>query len=61
MIKDIIGITPSICTHKIQLVKDYKSSIEHKRCLNQPMQKVVCKEIIKWLDASMIYLISDSK
>lgn len=28
-ISDIIGIPPSICTHKIQNIKDYMPSIEH--------------------------------
>ena len=49
-IADIIGILPGICSHKIQLVPDHKQSIEHQRCLNQTMQEVVKKEIIKWLD-----------
>ena len=48
-IADIIGIPPCICSHKIQLMPDYKSSIEHQRRLNPPMQEVVKKEIIKWL------------
>lgn len=34
---DIIAIPPSICTHKIQLVKDDKPSIKHQRCLNPPI------------------------
>ena len=38
----------------------HKPSIEHKRRLNPPMQEVVKKEIIKWLDAVVIYLIADS-
>ena len=39
---------------------DHKLSIEHQRCLNPPMQEVVKKEIIKWLDAGVIYPIADS-
>ena len=39
---------------------DHKPSIEHQRCLNSPIQEVVKKEIIKWLDARVIYLIVDS-
>ncbi|KAK4727052.1 hypothetical protein R3W88_031969 [Solanum pinnatisectum] len=46
-IVDIIGITPGICSHKIQLMPDHKPSIEHQRRLNPPMQEVVKKEIIK--------------
>ena len=39
---------------------DHKPSIEYQRCLNHPMQEVVKKEIIKWLDAEVIYPIADS-
>ena len=54
-IADIIGIPPSICSHKIQLMPDHKPSIEHQRRLNPPMQEVVKKEIIMWLNAGVIY------
>ena len=57
---DIIGIRPCICSHNIQLMPDHKPSIEHKRRFNPPMQEVVKKEIIKWLDATFIYPIVDS-
>ena len=59
-ISDIIGIPPGICLHKIQLMPDHKPSIEHQICLNLPMQEVFKKEIIKWLDAEVIYPIADS-
>ena len=59
-IADIIGIHHGICSHKIQLMPDHKSSIEHHKCLNPPMQEVVKKEIINWLDAGVIYPIADS-
>ena len=59
-IADIIGINPSICSHKIQLMTDHKPSIEHQRRLNPPMQEVVKKKIIKWLDAGVIYPITYS-
>ena len=39
---------------------DNNPNIENKICLNLPMQKVVNKEIIKWLDAVVIYPIADS-
>uniref|UniRef100_M1DBA5 Retrotransposon gag protein n=1 Tax=Solanum tuberosum TaxID=4113 RepID=M1DBA5_SOLTU len=60
IIADIIGIPPGICSHKIKLMLDHKPSIEHQRRLNPPMQEVVKKEIIKWLDAGVIYPIADS-
>ena len=59
-IVDIIGIPPGICSHKIQLIPDHKQSIEHQRRLNPPIQEVIKKEIIKWLDAGVIYPIVDS-
>ena len=33
---------------------DHKPNIKHERRLNPPMQEVMMKEIIKWLDASPI-------
>ena len=36
-ITDIIGIPPGISSHKIQLMPDHKTSIQHQRCLNPPM------------------------
>ena len=51
-IADIIGIH--------QLMPDHKPSIKHQRRLNPPMQEVVKKEIIKSLDAGVIYPIADS-
>ena len=39
---------------------EYNPSIEHQRWLNLPMQEVVKKEIIMWLDAGVIYPIANS-
>ncbi|KAL5563687.1 hypothetical protein UlMin_033434 [Ulmus minor] len=57
---DIKGISPSFCMHKILLEDNEKGSIEAQRRLNPVMKEVVKKEVIKWLDASIIYPISDS-
>ena len=59
-IADIIGIPPSIYSHKIHLMPVHKTSIDHQRRLNPPMEEVVKKEIIKWLDAGVIYPIANS-
>ncbi|XP_022156989.1 uncharacterized protein LOC111023818 [Momordica charantia] len=56
---DIKGISPSYCMHKINLEEGCKNSIEHQRRLNPAMKEVVKKEIIKWLDAGIIYPIAD--
>lgn len=47
--------------HKIHLQENAKTSLEPQRCLNPTMQDVVKYEIIKLLDAGIIYPISDSK
>src|SRR4030067_2158510 len=60
-IEDIKGINPSLCMHRILLEDDYKPSIEHQRRLNPNMKEVVKKEVLKLLDAGVIYPISDSK
>ena len=39
---------------------DHKPSIEHQRFLNPPRREVLKKEIIKWMDAEVIYPIADS-
>ncbi|KAL5552880.1 hypothetical protein UlMin_040281 [Ulmus minor] len=57
---DIKGISPSFCMHKILLEDNEKGSIEAQRRLNPVMKEVVKKEVIKWLDAGIIYPISDS-
>ena len=59
-IKDLKGISPSICMHKILLNDNAKTSIEHQRRLNPVMKEVVRNEVLKWLNAGFIYAISDS-
>jgi len=60
-IEDIKGINPSLCMQRILLEEDYKPSIEHQRRLNPNMKEVVKKEVLKLLEAGVIYPISDSK
>ena len=59
-IEDLKGISPSICMHKILLIDDARTSIEHQRRLNPMMKDVVKKEELKWLNAGFIYAISYS-
>ncbi|XP_019100932.1 PREDICTED: uncharacterized protein LOC104789643 [Camelina sativa] len=56
---DITGISPDLCMHRIHLEEGAKTSIEHQRRLNPNLQDVVKKEIMKLLNAGIIYLISD--
>ncbi|XP_048611651.1 uncharacterized protein LOC125585956 [Brassica napus] len=58
---DIKGISPSLCMHRIHLEDESMTSIEHQRRLNPNLKDVVKKEILKLLDAGVIYPISDSK
>jgi hypothetical protein len=46
--------------HKILLEDEVKPTVEHQRRLNPTMKEVVRKEVLKWLDAGVIYPISDS-
>src|SRR3954468_19087124 len=59
-ISDLKGISPSICMHKILMEESYKPTVQPQRRLNPTMQEVVKKEILKLLDAGIIYPISDS-
>ncbi|XP_018487321.1 uncharacterized protein LOC108857805 [Raphanus sativus] len=58
---DIKGISPSLCMHRIHLEDESMTSIEHQRRLNPNLKEVVKKEILKLLDAGVIYPISYSK
>jgi hypothetical protein len=60
-IADIKGISPLICTQRIYLEKNARSSREMQRRLNSNMKEVVKTEVIKLLDNGIIYLISNSK
>ncbi|GJY36930.1 reverse transcriptase domain-containing protein [Tanacetum coccineum] len=59
-ITDIKGIDPRFCTHKILMEEDYKPTIQSQRRVNLKIHKVIKKEVLKLLDAGMIYPISDS-
>ena len=54
------GIDPSLCTHHIFLEEDSRSSREAQRRLNPKVWDAVKDEILKWLNAGIIYPISDN-
>jgi hypothetical protein len=58
---NIKGISPSMCMHHILLEDIAKPTREMQRRLNLPMMEVVKAEILKLLDAGVIYPITDSK
>ncbi|GJW33822.1 reverse transcriptase domain-containing protein [Tanacetum coccineum] len=60
-ISDIKGIDPSFCTHKILMEDDFKPAVQHQRRVNPKIHEVIKKEVIKLLDAGLIYPISDSR
>jgi hypothetical protein len=60
-VADLKGIDSSICTHRIHLEEGARPSREAQRRLNPNMKEVVMKEVVKLLDAGIIYPILDSK
>ena len=59
-ISDLKGINPSICTHHIYLEEESKAVRQPQRRLNPHLQEVVLIEVLKLLQAGIIYPISDS-
>nr|GEW60060.1 putative reverse transcriptase domain-containing protein [Tanacetum cinerariifolium] len=59
-ITDIKGIDSSFYTHKILMEDEFKPSFLPQRRVNPNIKEVVKKEVIKLLNARLIYLISDS-
>ena len=58
---DLKEISLDVCMHHIYLEENAKPSREMQQRLNLNMKEVVKKEMFKWLDAGIIYPISDSK
>ena len=60
-ISEIKGISPSIVMHRIHMEEGHRPTAERQRRLNPNIKEVVNKEIVKLLDAGIIYPISDSE
>ena len=58
-ISDLKGISPTVCTHHIYLEEESKAVRQPYRRLNPYMQQVVQVEVLKFLQAGIIYPISD--
>jgi len=58
---DLKGISPTLCQHKINMEPDAKPVVDHQRWLNPKMKEVVRMEILKLLEAGIIYPIADSR
>ena len=55
------GLNPSLCTHRIFLDDESRPGREAQRRLNPKVWEAVKEEILKWLNAEIIYPISDSQ
>ena len=60
-IADIKGISPLICSHHINLEDGVNPRRDPQRRLNPTMKEVVKNEVLKLLDAGIIYPVADSK
>nr|GFA86419.1 reverse transcriptase domain-containing protein [Tanacetum cinerariifolium] len=59
-LSDIKGINPEFCTHKILMEEDFEPAVQHQRRVNPKIHDVIKQEVIKLLEAGLIYHISDS-
>nr|GFB68401.1 reverse transcriptase domain-containing protein [Tanacetum cinerariifolium] len=57
---DIKGINPEFFTHKILIEDDFEPVVQHQRRVNPKIHNVIKQEVLKLLEAGLIYLISDS-
>ncbi|KAK1643352.1 hypothetical protein QYE76_061157 [Lolium multiflorum] len=58
---DLKGISPSICQHAINMEDDAKPVVEPQRRLIPKMKDVVRNEVLRLLEAGIIYPIADSR
>ena len=56
---DLKGISPTLCQHKIKVEKDAKPVRDPERRLNPKIKEVVRKEILKLLEAGIMYPVAD--
>nr|GEY13704.1 hypothetical protein [Tanacetum cinerariifolium] len=59
-LSDIKGIDPKFCTHKILMKEDFEPAVQHQRRVNPKIDDVIKEEVIKLLEAGLIYPISNS-
>ncbi|XP_074283283.1 uncharacterized protein LOC141607834 [Silene latifolia] len=58
---DLKGISPDVCMHRIELEDDHKPCRQGQRKLNPKMEEVVTAEVMKLLDAGIVYSVGNSK
>nr|GEV37690.1 reverse transcriptase domain-containing protein [Tanacetum cinerariifolium] len=54
----IKGIDLEFCTHKILMKDDFKPAVQHQRRVNLKIHDVIKKEVLKLLDAGLIYQVN---
>nr|GEX20840.1 retrovirus-related Pol polyprotein [Tanacetum cinerariifolium] len=59
-LSDIKGINLEFYTHKILMEDDFEPAVQQQRRVNPKIYDVITKEVLKLLDARLIYPISDS-
>nr|GFC56167.1 reverse transcriptase domain-containing protein [Tanacetum cinerariifolium] len=59
-LSDIKSINPEFCAHKILMEDDFEPTVQRQRRVNLKIDDVIKKEVLKVLDAGLIYPISDS-
>ena len=59
-ISNLKGINPAYCMHKIIMEEDYRPVRQPQRRINPSMKEEVRKEVLKLLEAGLIYPISNS-
>nr|GEW02144.1 reverse transcriptase domain-containing protein [Tanacetum cinerariifolium] len=59
-LSDIKGIDPEFCTQKILMEEEFELAFQHQRRVNPKFHNVIKQEVIKLLEAGLIYPISDS-
>nr|GEZ46651.1 reverse transcriptase domain-containing protein [Tanacetum cinerariifolium] len=59
-LSDIKGIDPEFGTHKILMEDDFEPTVQHQRMVNPKIHDVIKNEVLKLIDAGLIYPISDS-
>nr|GEW53782.1 reverse transcriptase domain-containing protein [Tanacetum cinerariifolium] len=59
-LSDIKGIDPEFYTHKILMEEEFELVVQHQRWVNPEIHNVIKNEVLKLLDAGLIYPIFES-
>nr|GEV81564.1 reverse transcriptase domain-containing protein [Tanacetum cinerariifolium] len=59
-LSNIKGIDPEFCIYKILMEEDFEPAVQHQRRENPKIHDGIRQEVLKLLDAGLIYPISDS-